>query len=95
MATGTSGNRLRRLALPTLAFALVIGTAGVARPASAAPAGASGNGSGAGYFTAGSDKRVTLTDGADRRPDGRNTTGQRAADETRPGRYIVELRGSP
>ncbi|MEU7588409.1 S8 family serine peptidase [Micromonospora sp. NPDC049230] len=94
MATGTSGNRLRRLAIPSLIVALITGTTGVAGPASAAPAGPAG--SGTSYFTAGQDKKVTLTDGADRRPGGRNAAGQRAAvDETGSGTYIVELAEDP
>ncbi|MGW3603777.1 S8 family serine peptidase [Micromonospora sp. NPDC005161] len=97
MGTSTSGNRLRRLALPTLVLAVIAGTTGVAGSASAAPVGPTGSGSSAaGYFTAGSDKRVTLTDGADRRPDGKNAASQRATvDETRPGMYIVELAEDP
>ncbi|MBM7488884.1 hypothetical protein JOD64_000106 [Micromonospora luteifusca] len=97
MATSTSGNRLRRLAIPTLVFALVTGTTGVAGSASAAPVGPSGNGSGtAGYFTGENDKRVTLTDGADRRPGGKDSAGQRATmDETGSGQYIVELAEAP
>ncbi|MEU7799903.1 S8 family serine peptidase [Micromonospora arborensis] len=97
MATSTSGNRLRRLAVPTLVFALVTGTTGVAGPASAAPVGPSGNGSGAaGYFTPGNDKKVTLTDGADRRPGGKDSASQRATmDETGSGQYIVELAEDP
>ncbi|MEU5675462.1 hypothetical protein ABZ749_35340, partial [Micromonospora sp. NPDC047753] len=92
MATGTSGNRLRRLAIPTLVVALITGTTGVAGTALAAPSGSPGNGSGAGYFTAGSDKSVTLTDGADRRPGGnRAATPKVAVDETGPGMYVVEL----
>ncbi|MET8040845.1 S8 family serine peptidase [Micromonospora sp. NPDC005215] len=95
MATGTSGNRLRRLAIPTLVVALITGTTGVAGSASAAPGGASGSGTG-GYFTAGHDKRVTLTDGADRRPDGRNAASQRATtDATGSGMYVVELAEEP
>ncbi len=95
MATGTSRDRVRRLAIPTLVFALIAGTAGIAGPASAAPAGTKGGGAG-GYFTPGSDKKVILTDGADRRPGGRNAAEQQAtADESRPGRYIVELAEEP
>ena len=87
---------MRRLAIPTLVFALIAGTTGIAGPASAAPAGPSGNGNGAGYFTPGSDKKVILTDGVDRRPGGRNAAEQQAtADETRPGMYIVELAEEP
>ncbi|MCG5436849.1 protease inhibitor I9 family protein, partial [Micromonospora foliorum] len=96
MATGTSGNRLRRLAIPTLVVALITGTTGVAGTASAAPAGSSGNGSGTGYFTAGSDRKVTLTDGADRRPGGnRAATPKAAVDETGSGMYVVELAEDP
>ncbi|WP_030490524.1 S8 family serine peptidase [Micromonospora chokoriensis] len=96
MATGTSGNRLRRLAIPTLVFALVTGTTGVAGTASAAPAGSAGNGSGAGYFTAGSEEKVTLTDGADRRPGGhRAATPKTAVDENGSGVYVVELAEDP
>lgn len=96
MATGTSGNRLRRLAIPTLVVALITGTTGVAGTASAAPAGSPGNGSGAGYFTAGSDQKVTLTDGADRRPGGnRAATPKAAVDETGSGMYVVELAEDP
>ncbi|GGO27412.1 S8 family serine peptidase [Micromonospora parathelypteridis] len=96
MATGTSGNRLRRLAIPTLFVALIAGTTGVAGTASAAPAGAPGNGSSAGYFTAGSDRKVTLTDGADRRPGGsRAATPMAAVDETGSGMYVVELAEEP
>ncbi|SCF12715.1 Peptidase inhibitor I9 [Micromonospora chokoriensis] len=95
MATSTSGTTVRRLAIPTLVLALVTGTTGVAGSASAAPAGPSGGGS-TGYFTAGSDKKVTLTDGADRRPGGRKAADQQAAaDDTRPGMYIVELAEEP
>ncbi|MFF0152784.1 S8 family serine peptidase [Micromonospora sp. NPDC005203] len=94
MATGTSENRLRRLAIPTLVVALITGTTGVAGSASAAPGGASG--SGTGYFTTGQDKKVTLTDGADRRPGGRNAASQRAAtDPTALGVYVVELAEDP
>jgi subtilisin family serine protease len=97
VATSTSGIRLRRLAIPALVFAVVTGTTGVAASASAAPVGPSGNsGSAAGYFATGDDKKVTLTDGADRRPDGRNSASQRAAmDETGSGQYIVELAEAP
>ncbi|SCF09175.1 Peptidase inhibitor I9 [Micromonospora coriariae] len=97
MATGTSGNRLRRLAIPSLVVALVTGVTGVAGSASAAPAGSPGNGgSAAGYFTAGSDKKVTLTDGADRRPGGnRAATPKAAVDETGSGMYVVELVEDP
>ncbi|MER7590839.1 S8 family serine peptidase [Micromonospora sp. NPDC127501] len=96
MATGTSENRLRRLAIPTLVVALITGTTGVAGTASAAPAGPSGNGSGTGYFTAGSDRKVTLTDGADRRPGGhRAATPKAAVDETGSGMYVVELAEDP
>ncbi|MGC4812837.1 S8 family serine peptidase [Micromonospora sp. DT228] len=95
MATGTSGNRLRRLAIPTLVVALITGTTGVAGSASAAPGGASGSGT-TSYFTAGQDKKVTLTDGADRRPGGRNAASQRAnTDATGSGRYVVELAEDP
>ncbi|MFI7608407.1 S8 family serine peptidase [Micromonospora sp. NPDC049366] len=94
MATSTSSNRLRRLAIPTLVFALITGGTGVAGTASAAPP--RGDGNGAGYFTAGSDGRVTLTDGADRRPGGiRGSTPTAAADRTAPGGYIVELADEP
>ncbi|WP_240639456.1 protease inhibitor I9 family protein, partial [Micromonospora ureilytica] len=94
MATGTSGNRLRRLAIPTLVVALITGTTGVAGTASAAPAGSPG--SGAGYFTAGSDQKVTLTDGADRRPGGnRAATPKAAVDATGSGMYVVELAEDP
>ncbi|MEK8105628.1 S8 family serine peptidase [Micromonospora sp. M12] len=59
------------------------------------PRGSPGNGgSSAGYFTAGSDKKVTLTDGADRRPDGRAAAGQRATTDSS-GRYVVELAEDP
>ncbi|MET7669489.1 S8 family serine peptidase [Micromonospora luteifusca] len=97
MATSTSGNRLRRLAIPTLVFALVTGTTGVAGSASAAPVGPSGNGSGtAGYFTGENDKRVTLTDGADRRPGGKDSASRQATmDQTGSGQYIVELAEDP
>ncbi|MFI6236329.1 S8 family serine peptidase [Micromonospora sp. NPDC050784] len=96
MATGTSGNRLRRLAIPTLVVALITGTTGVAGTASAAPAGSPGNGSGAGYFTVGSDRKVTLTDGADRRPGGNHAATPKAAvDETGSGMYVVELAEDP
>ncbi|PYC66135.1 serine protease [Micromonospora arborensis] len=97
MATSTSGNRLRRLAVPTLVFALVTGSTGVAGAASAAPVGPSGNGSGAaGYFTPGNDKKVTLTDGTDRRPAGKDSASQRSTtDESGSGQYIVELAGDP
>ncbi|MEV4120060.1 S8 family serine peptidase [Micromonospora sp. NPDC049645] len=95
MATGTSGNRLRRLAIPTLVVALVTGTTGVAGTASAAPAGPAGTGASAGYFTAGSDRKVTLTDGADRRPGGKRAATPRAVDETGSGTYVVELAEEP
>ncbi|MET8361517.1 S8 family serine peptidase [Micromonospora sp. NPDC005171] len=96
MATGTSRNRLRRLAIPTLVLALITGTTGVAGAASAAPAGSPGDGSSAGYFTAGSDRKVTLTDGADRRPGGnRAATPKAAVDETGSGMYVVELAEDP
>ncbi|MFG1841603.1 S8 family serine peptidase [Micromonospora sp. NPDC049175] len=94
MATGTSGNRLRRLAIPTLVVALITGITGVAGSASAAPGGASGSGT-TSYFTAGQDKKVTLTDGADRRPDGRNEASPRAATDAGSGRYVVELAEDP
>ncbi|MGC5288556.1 S8 family serine peptidase [Micromonospora sp. DT231] len=94
MATGTSGNRLRRLAIPTLVVALITGTTGVAGSASAAPGGASGSGT-TSYFTAGQDKKVTLTDGADRRPDGRIEATRRAATDAGSGRYVVELAEDP
>ena len=97
MATSTSGNRLRRSAIPTLVLAVIAGTTGVAGSASAAPTGPSGSGnSTTGYFTAGSDTRVTLTDGADRRPDGRNDASRQAAvDAAGSGTYIVELAEEP
>ncbi|MGI5520549.1 S8 family serine peptidase [Micromonospora sp. CA-259024] len=96
MATSTSGTRLRRLAIPTLVFALITGTTGLAGSASAAPVGSGDGGSAAGYFTTGSDKRVTLTDGADRRPGGDNSASQRATvDESGSGMYIVELAEEP
>ena len=96
MATSTSGKRLRRLAIPTLVFALVTGTTGVAGTASAAPVGSSGNGNGAGYFTSGSDQKATLTDGADRRPGGNRAANPKAAvDATGSGMYVVELAEEP
>ncbi|SIM77966.1 S8 family serine peptidase [Micromonospora cremea] len=96
MATSTSGIKLRRLAIPTLVFAVVIGATGVAGPASAAPVGPSGNGGAVSYFAPGDDKRVTLTDGADRRPDGKTSASQRATiDENGSGQYIVELAEDP
>ncbi|MFG1866696.1 S8 family serine peptidase [Micromonospora arborensis] len=80
-----------------MVFALVTGTTGVAGSASAAPVGPSGNGSGAaGYFTPGNDRKVTLTDGADRRPGGKNPADQRATmDAAGSSQYIVELAEAP
>ncbi|MFC4019924.1 S8 family serine peptidase [Micromonospora sp. GCM10011542] len=85
------------MAIPTLVIAVVTGTTGVAGSASAAPVGPSGNGgSVARYFATGDDKKVTLTDGADRRPDGKDSASQRATmDETGSGQYIVELAEDP
>lgn len=95
MATRTSGNRLRRLALPTLVVAMITGTTGGAGPASAAP----GEGpphSGVGYFSGGSDRKVTLTDGADRRPDSERADSPKAAvDATGTGVYVVQLAEEP
>ncbi|MFG1893709.1 S8 family serine peptidase [Micromonospora zamorensis] len=76
---------------------MIAGTTGVAGSASAAPTGPSGSGnSTTGYFTAGSDKRVTLTDGADRRPERRNDASrQSSVDAAGSGMYVVELAEEP
>ncbi|PMR61534.1 serine protease [Verrucosispora sp. ts21] len=90
MANSTSRNRCRRLALPALLFALVIGVTGV--PGSAAPAEPRDDGNG--YFTA--DRTATLAGGADRRPgESRETGPQAAVDEAGTGLYIVELAEEP
>ncbi|MEO3768758.1 S8 family serine peptidase [Micromonospora sp. B9E7] len=68
----------------------------MAGTASAAPAGPAGAGGSAGYFTTGSDRKVTLTDGADRRPGGKDAATPKAAvDETGSGMYVVELAEAP
>ncbi|MET8282714.1 S8 family serine peptidase [Micromonospora sp. NPDC005174] len=94
MSTSTSGNNLRRLALPTLVIAMITGTTGVAGSASAAPADRPASGS-PGYFSNGSDKRTTLTDGADRRADADGTSPKSAVDANGSGVYVVELAEEP
>lgn len=76
MTNSTSRARLRRLAIPTLVVAMITGTTGVA--ASAAPGDQPAT-SGPGYFSAGSDRTVTLTDGNDRRPGGADAANRQAA----------------
>ncbi|MDG4757704.1 S8 family serine peptidase [Micromonospora sp. WMMD710] len=74
---------------------MITGTTGVAGPASAAPGERPGT-SGPGYFSAGSDRKVTLTDGADRRPDSDHADSPKSAvDATGSGVYIVELAEDP
>ncbi|MFF0176527.1 S8 family serine peptidase [Micromonospora profundi] len=93
MTNSTSRARLRRLAIPTLVVAMITGTTGVA--ASAAPGDQPAT-SGPGYFSAGSDRTVTLTDGNDRRPGGADAANRQAAPgETVPGMYVVELTDEP
>ncbi|MGC4772801.1 S8 family serine peptidase [Micromonospora sp. DT44] len=94
MSTRTSGKNLRRLAIPTLVAAMLAGTTGVAGSASAAPGDRSPSG-GAGYFTKGSDRRTTLTDGADRRADAEGTSPKTAVDANGSGVYVVELAEAP
>ncbi|MGC4853164.1 S8 family serine peptidase [Micromonospora sp. DT4] len=94
MSIRTSGNNLRRLAIPTLVIALITGTTGVAGSASAAPGDRPASG-GPGYFTNGSDRRTTLTDGADRRADADGTSPKTAVDATGSGVYVVELAEEP
>ncbi|MET0418203.1 MAG: S8 family serine peptidase, partial [Actinoplanes sp.] len=74
---------------------MITGTTGVAGSASAAPGERPGH-SGPGYFATRSDRKVTLTDGADRRPEGDHAESPKTAvDATGSGVYIVELAEDP
>ncbi|MFG1649571.1 S8 family serine peptidase [Micromonospora sp. NPDC049275] len=73
---------------------MITGTTGAAGSASAAPGDRPAT-SGPGYFSTGSDRRTTLTDGADRRPGDSETGPKAAVDVTGSGVYIVELAEAP